>query len=133
MKKDIDFPKVEGVQMAISRQKNEVSGEFEFYVYLINENAFTLENVLINSSGYSKKKEQKTSVLRHYLENVAPNSVAKIELINPELFALVNQFWVSYYRGKKVYDKKFVFMPDSVTDENFRYIDLLNMEGVLHA
>ncbi|MGB3585514.1 MAG: hypothetical protein WBA23_03185, partial [Tunicatimonas sp.] len=100
MKKDIDFPKVEGVQMAISRQKNEVSGEFEFYVYLINENAFTLENVLINSSGYSKKKEQKTSVLRHYLENVAPNSVAKIELINPELFALVNQFWVSYYRGK---------------------------------
>ncbi len=133
MKKDIDFPKVEGVQMAISRQKNEVSNEYEFHVYLINENDFTLENVLVNSSGYSKKKEQKTSVLRHYLDSVAPNSVAKIELINPELFALVNQFWVSYYRGREVYDKKFVFVPDSITDENFRYIDLLNMEGVLHA
>ncbi|WKN45564.1 hypothetical protein [Tunicatimonas pelagia] len=133
MKKDIDFPKVEGVRMAISRQKNEVSGEYEFHVYLINENDFTLENVLINSSGYSKKKEQKTSVLRHYLDSVAPNSVAKVELINPELFAFVNQFWVSYYIEKKVYDKKFIFMPESVTDENFQYIASLEMEGVLHA
>lgn len=133
MKKDIDFPIVEGVRMAISRQKNEVSGEYEFAVYLINENDFTLENILVNSSGYSKKKEQKTSVLRHYLNNLSPNSVAKIESINPELFALTNQFWVSYYVDKKVYDKKFIFVPDSITEENFKHIDRLEMEGVLHA
>ncbi len=133
MKKDIDFPKVEGVRVAISRQKNEVSSEYEFYVYLINENDFTLENVLVNSSGYSKKKEQKTSVLRHFIESIASKSVAKVEAIQPDLFALVNQFWVSYYRGKEVYDKKFVFMPDSVTEENFQYINVLEMEGILHA
>lgn len=133
MKKDIDFPKVEGVRMAISRQKNELSGEYDFHVYLINENDFKLENVLVNSSGYSKKKDRKTSVLRHFMENVAPHSAAKIEAIQPNLFALVNQFWVSYYRDKEVYDKKFVFMPDSITEANFQYIDALEMEGVLHA
>jgi len=133
MKKDIDFPKVEGVQMAIGRRRNEVSGDYEFHVYLINDNDFSLENVLINSSGYSEKKEQKTSVLRHYLETMEPKSTAKIELINPDLFSLVNQFWVSYYRDKKVFDKKFVFMPESVTEENFQYIDSLDTEGVLHA
>jgi hypothetical protein len=133
MKKDIDFPKVEGVWMAIGRRKNEASGDYEFHVYLINDNDFSLENVLVNSSGYSKKKEQKTSVLRHYLETMQPKSAAKIELINPDLFSLVNQFWVSYYRGKEVYDKKFVFMPESITEENFQYINSLEMEGVLHA
>ena len=133
MKKDIEFPKVEGVRMAIGRHKNEVTNDHEFHVYLINENDFALENVLINSSGYSKKKEKKTSVLRHYIETVEPNSSAKVELIQPDLFALVNQFWVSYYRNKEVYDKKFVFMPDSVTEENFQYIELIDMEGILHA
>ncbi|MEQ9442425.1 MAG: hypothetical protein RIG62_25530 [Cyclobacteriaceae bacterium] len=133
MKKDISFPKVEGVRMAIGRQKNTVSDDYEFHVYLINENDFSLENVLVNSSGYSKKKTKKTSVLRHYLETLAPQSATKVELINPDLFALVNQFWVSYYRDKEVYDKKFVFMPDSVTEDNFQYIESLNMEGVLHA
>ena len=133
MKKDIDFPKVEGVRMAIGRHRNEATNDYEFHVYIINENAFTLENVLINSSGYHKKKGQKTSVLRHYIEKVAPLSSAKVELINPDLFALVNQFWVSYYRDKEVYDKKFVFVPDSITEENFQYIELIDMEGVLHA
>lgn len=133
MKKDINFPKVEGVRMAIGRKKNNVSDDYEFHVYLINENDFSLENVLVNSSGYSKKKTKKTSVLRHYLHTLAPQSVAKVELINPDLFALVNQFWVSYYRDQEVYDKKFVFMPDSVTEENFQYIESLDMEGVLHA
>lgn len=133
MKKDIHFPKVEGVRMAIGRQKNSESYEYDFHVYLINENSFSLENVLINSSGYSKKKAKKTSTLRHYLENLAPQSAARIELINPDLFSLVNQFWVSYYCNREMYDKKFVFMPESVTEENFQYIASLNMEGVLHA
>ena len=131
MKKDISFPKVEGVSMAIGRQRNEARNDYEYHVYLINENDYTLTNVIVNSSGYNETK--KTSTLRHYLEELAPNSTAKIELINSDLFALVNQFWVSYYRGKKVYDKKFLFVPESITDENFQYIDALDQEGVLHA
>ena len=131
MKKDITFPKVEGVLMAIARQQNEATDTYEYHVYIINENDFAITNVIVNSSGYNDT--QKTSTLRHYIEVLEPHNVARVELINTDLFALVNQFWVSYYRGKKVYDKKFLFMPESITEENFQYIKALDKEGVLHA
>ena len=131
MKEDIKFPKVEGVSVAIARSMNAEAQAYEYYVHLINENDFKLENVIISSSGYSDA--QKTSVLRHYLGTVKPRSTAQVEAIDPALFALVNQFWLSYYRGKKVYDKKFLFMPDSITEENFQHVEMLDQEAVLHA
>lgn len=131
MRKDIKFPKVEGVSMAIGRQRNEAANDYEYHVYIINENDFAINNVIVNSSGYNET--QKTSTLRHYIEVLKAHDAAKVELINTDLFALVNQFWVSYYREKKVYDKKFLFMPESITEENFRYIEAIDKEGVLHA
>ena len=131
MKKDITFPKVEGVLMAIARQRNEAADLFEYHVYIINENDFAITNIIVNSSGYNDT--QKTSTLRHFIEILEPHHAAQVELINDDLFALVNQFWVSYYRDKKVYDKKFVFLPESVTEENFQYIKALGKKGVLHA
>ena len=131
MRKDIKFPKVEGVSLAIARQRNEAANAYEYHVYIINENDFAINNVIVNSSGYNDT--QKTSTLRHYLEVLEPHAVAKVELINTDLFALVNQFWVSYYREKKVYDKKFLFMPESITEENFQYVEALDKEAVLHA
>ena len=130
MRKDINFPKVEGGSMAIARQRNEAA-DYEYHVYIINDNDFAINNVIVNSSGYNDT--QKTSTLRHYLEVLAAHDVAKVELINTDLFALVNQFWVSYYRGRKVYDKKFLFMPESITEENFQYVKALDKEAVLHA
>ena len=131
MRKDITFPKVEGVSMAITRQRNEEADVYEYHVYIINENDYAINNVIVNSSGYNDT--QKTSTLRHYLEVLGPHDTARVELINADLFALVNQFWVSYYRDEKVYDKKFLFMPESITDENFRYVEAIDKEAVLHA
>ena len=131
MKKDIKFPKVEGVSMAIGREYHDEAGAYEYRVYLINENDYAITNVIVNSSGYNDTK--KTSTLRHFLEELQPNSTAKIELIDSDLFVLVNQFWVSYYWDGKVYDKKFIFLPESITEDNFQHIEVLNLEGVLHA
>ena len=131
MRKDIKFPKVEGVSMAIARQRNEAADLYEYHVYIINENDFAIKNIIVNSSGYNDT--QKTSTLRHFIEVLEPHKAAQVELINTDLFALVNQFWVSYYREEKVYDKKFVFMPESVTEDNFQYIKMIDKEGVLHA
>jgi len=133
MKKDIDFPKVQGVSMAITRQRNQENGEYEYYVYLINDKSVALENVLINSYGYSKNQETKTSTLRHFIERIESMTSFKVEPIMPELFKLVNQYWVSYYVDEQVFDKKFIFMPDSVTDKNFSFIEAVQMEGILHA
>lgn len=131
MKKDIHFPKVEGVSIAIGRQRNDVADGYEYTVFLINQNDFPIENILVNSSGYSDDK--KTSTLRQFIRELAGKSSVKVETIHAELFDLVNQFWVSYYVGVKLYDKKFLFLPESITEENFAYIEAIKQEGVLHA
>ena len=50
MRKDIHTPKVEGVAMAVVREKDE-EGEDAWYVYLINQTDQALTNVLVSSRG----------------------------------------------------------------------------------
>ena len=40
---------------------------------------------------------------------------------------------VSYYVGSKIFDKKFIFLPESIKDENLTYIKELNTKGILHS
>lgn len=134
MKKDIDFGKVEGVYMAIAREESELA-ETIWKVFIINENNFEIDNVIINSKGYGEKDgvKQETSVLRHFVEKLAANSIAQVELIQPDVFHLNNEYWVSYYLNGRILDKKFIFVPDSIIEENITLIPALNLEGVLHG
>ncbi|WP_192822894.1 hypothetical protein [Rufibacter sp. LB8] len=134
MKKDIDFHQVEGVSVAVAHEVNELGGE-EWNVYLINNNNFYLENVLVASKGYGEQdgQEVKTSVLRHMFDQVAPKSALQIEPLDPALFHLTNEFWVSYYIGKNIHDKRFLFVPGSIVEENLIQISILEKKGVLHS
>lgn len=134
MKKDIHIPKVEGVTIAITRELSELNQE-EWKVMLINKNNFELENTLVVSRGYGSKgdEEQKTSILRHFLETVPANGSAQVEIITPEVFHLTNEYWVSYYVGSQAYDKKFIFVAESINENHLLHIKELNMEGVLHS
>lgn len=131
MNKDIDFPEVKGVYMAITCTPAAAGEDAAYHVYILNENKHPIYNVLVNSTGYSD--DQRTSTLRHYVEQLKPGESFKLEAINPELFSLVNQFWVSYYIDQKIYDKKFIFLPGSIVEENFSFIEKLDKQGVLHT
>ncbi len=133
MKKDIDFPKVEGVYVAVVREMNELN-QHEWRVYLINNNDFMLNNILVTSKGYGKKdgEKQKTSIIRQHFDLVEANSYAVIEPIDPSVFHLFNEYWVSYYVDRKVFDKKFIFVPDTITEDNLVYIPQIEKEGILH-
>jgi len=74
----------------------------------------------------------KTSVLRHVFEQVPAKSAVKVEPIDPAIFHITNEYWVSYYVGEKIFDKKFVFVPESIIAENLVDIALLNAKGILH-
>ena len=119
--------------MAIMRQRNQESQEYDYFVYLINDKNVVLENVLVNSYGYSKNQETKTSTLRHFVGTVEPLTSVRVEAIMPDLFKLVNRYWVSYYVDEQIFDKKFVFVPESITDSNFSFVESVQMEGVMHA
>ena len=134
MKEHLNFKAVEGVQVAITKKINEQNVE-EWYVYILNNNTFPIENVIVATKGYGTidGEERKTSVLRHMIEVVGPESSALIEPIQPELFQLSNEFWVIYYIGRQIYDKKFVFVAGSISEDNLIDIPFLEIKGVLHS
>lgn len=106
------MPKVTGVKLCIGKSTNEL-GESEWHVYLINKNLIELTNVMIVSKGYEStdKDARKTSTLRHMIEQVDGQTVAKVESISPEVFSFYNEFWISYYIVNEVFDKKFIIEP----------------------
>lgn len=139
MKQDISFDPVEGVSVAIIPADDAAltpEGQPIWQAYLLNHNDFPLQNVIVNANGYGQQingEVVRTSTLRYLFEEVPPRTAVPVESIDPALFHLNNQYWVSYYRGPQVFDKKFIFVPDSIVPDNFTHITLLNRVGVLHS
>ena len=133
MKKDIDFSPVTGVKLAIA--KEEKAGQTEWSVYIINLNLIELNTVIITSKGYGLMNGEKrqTSTLRHMIQELGSESIAKVEPIDPSVFSLTNEFWVSYYILDQIFDKKFIFTPGSFDPVNLRIIPELGLEGILHS
>ena len=102
-------------------------------VYLLNLKSDPLETVLVSSKGSGEKdgEQVKTSILRHSLGDVPAHSYAAIELIDEQVFGLTNEYWLSYYIKGTIYDKKFIFVPESIVDTNLIRIPLLNKPGVM--
>lgn len=132
MKKDLPENIVEDIAVAVVLM-GETPEVKTWTVYLINLKKEAIRNVLITSKGYGEKdgKQVKTSLLRHSMGDLAAQSYAGIEAIDPAVFGLTNEYWLSYYIGKTIYDKKFLFLPESIVDANLIKIPLLNKPGIM--
>lgn len=131
MKKDIELKKVEDIAMAVVPE--EVDGEKEWFVYFLNLKAEPVVNVLIRSRGYGEIEEQRreTSTLRHLIERVEARSYAKVEIIKQDVFTFTNEYWVSFSHDSYLYDKKFIFVPESISPNLFTEVPLLETRGVM--
>jgi len=129
VRKDIPDLPVENVYAAVVKEDE------DWRVYLLNRSDQKLETILVTSKGYGTKKgeKQKTSVLRHAIPRLDPKEYALVEPITPEVFHLYNEYWVSFYIGHHIYDKKYIFVPDSIVSGNLSYIPELGAQGVLHT
>jgi len=132
MKSDIERPQVENVGVAIVKERNELQ-EWVYGAYLFNLRDEPIENVLVTSKGYGHVAgvKKSTSVLRHFLDTVSPLDVKRIEPVMPDVFELTNEYWVSFYLGKTILDKKFIFVKGSINDNNMIDLPFLNARGVL--
>lgn len=132
MKKDLPVNIVEDISIAVVLE-NETPEVKSWTVYLINEKDVQLDNVFITSKGYGIKdgKEVQTTTLRHFIGDVASASAVKVEAIDTQVFGLTNEYWLSYYIDGTIYDKKYIFLPESIVDDNISKIPLLNKPGVL--
>jgi hypothetical protein len=134
MKEELLGPKVENVGVAVIQSINE-ENEKEYTVYLISLRDDIMEGIIVASTGYGENtttgEKVKTSTLRHGIEVLLPNEIAKIEPIMPEVFGLSNEYWVSFWVEEVLYDKRFVFPAESLIEENFKYLDAFKRKGVL--
>ncbi|MES3017954.1 MAG: hypothetical protein V4721_09255 [Bacteroidota bacterium] len=132
MKKDLPENIVENVSIAVVMESASPESK-DWNVYLINLKDEVIETVLVSSKGYGEKNGEavKTSVLRHSIGDVAPNDYAMIEMIDEQVFGLTNEYWLSYYINGQIFDKKFVFVPESIVESNLIRIPVLNKPGVM--
>ena len=131
MKKDIPFPKVEDIALAVVKEKDDITDVWN--VYLINMKPTDIKGVLVASKGYGEKDGEKikTSTLRHFFDQIPPTSFVKIEQIMDNLLGISNEFWVSFYLGTTIFDKKYVFLAESIQEANLTNVPILNKQGVI--
>lgn len=134
MREELQGPKVENVGVAVVQQTNELNEKL-YTVYLINLRDEIIDEILITSRGYgvniSSGEKIETSTLRHKIDLMMPNEAKKIEPIMEDVFGLANEYWVSFWSHDKMYDKKFIFLPESITENNMKTIPVLGDKGVM--
>jgi hypothetical protein len=132
MIKDIPQNIVQDIAIAVALEAENIENK-TWYVYLINLKEEAIENVLITSRGYGEKKGEqvKTSTLRHMFPIVKSKEFVLIEPIDEKTFGLNNEYWLSYYIGREIFDKKFIFLPESIVESNFIRLPVINKPGVM--
>jgi hypothetical protein len=132
MKKDIDFLEVVDIGIAIVLE-SESEESRNWKAYLLNFKSETISNILVSTKGYGllNGSEVKTATFRHSLGSLAPQSFTPIEIIDESLFVIHNEFWLSFYIGDRVFDKKITFLPDTISALNLDLIPLIMLPGVI--
>ncbi len=132
MKKDLPENIVENVSIAVVMESASPESK-NWNVYVINLKEEPIETVLVSSKGYGEKNGEavKTSILRHSLGTIKSRHYAMIEMIDEQVFGLTNEYWLSYYIKGQIYDKKFIFVPESIVESNLIRIPILNKPGVM--
>jgi len=132
MKKDIEFLKVKDLAVAIVPENEDP--EFPLYTaYLINRKKTNLQGVFvrIKGSGIIDGEKVETATIRVFFENVAPNTFVKIDDFEAQAASLSNEYWVSFKENNYLFDKKYIFVPESIVESNFTEIPILGKKGVL--
>jgi hypothetical protein len=134
MREELLGPKVENVAVAVVQQMGEDNHPV-YNTYLINLRDDIMEGIIITSNGYGENvatgEKIKTSMLRHCMEILLPNEAARIEPIMEDVFGLTNEYWVSFWVNDTMYDKKFIFLPETIQEKNMKLIPVLGLKGII--
>ena len=129
MKKDIEIPVAKDVHVAMIHEWNKEFLDKDWNAYIINDRTTPIEMTMVVSKGYDK--DRKSSTMRHGIGDMQPKSFRKIEVVQEDVLGLNNEFFVTFYADNKLYEKRFVFEKNTVTENNLVNIQLINKEGIL--
>ena len=133
MRKDITIPEVSGVFMAAVQDWSDDFMQNVWNVYLVNVNDEPLSNIMVVSKAFGTidGEMRKTSMLRHAYMDIASNAAHKVEMIEDSVLALNNEFMVTFFIGKTLYDRKFIFRANLLKPDNTEEVPVLNKPGVI--
>lgn len=129
MRKDIEIPKAKNVHIVAVKEWDKDFTAQQWNVYLLNDRADEIAMVLVLSRG--KSEDKKTSTLRHGLGNMQPKTAAKVEFIPTEVLGFTNEYLVTFFAENKLFERKFIFKPNSISEENIAELPVLEIEGIL--
>ncbi len=129
MRKDIEIPKAEYMHIvAVKEWDKDFTGQ-QWNIYLVNNREDEINTVLVLSRG--KSEDKKTSTLRHGLGNIASKTAAKVEFIPTEVLGFTNEYLVTFFAENKLFERKFIFEPSSISEEKVVVLPVLESEGIL--
>jgi len=133
MKKDIVIPTVENVFVAAVQEWSDDFMEKVWYIYLVNDSDFNLDGVMVVSKAFGTidGEMKKTSLLRHAFLEIPAVSVVKVEMLEKSVTTLNNEFMVTFFIGTTLYDKKFIFKANSISEINVEEVPILFVDGVI--
>ena len=129
MRKDIEIPKAQNVYIVALREWDKDFLDQQWNVYLVNGREDVISTVLVMSRG--KSQDRRTSTLRHVLGNIEPKTSAKVEFIASEVLGFTNEYLVTFFAENKLFERKYVFEPNSISEGNLVEIPVLESEGIL--
>jgi hypothetical protein len=127
MRKDIHIPAPKNVFIAIALE-NEI--EHEWKAYILNLNPVVISNVMITSTGLSDNGNH-TSVLRHFIEEIQPNTAIPFEIVTDELLQIDNNFFVTYYIENLIHDFDASFKANAYQLDSLKIIPIIQKRGVI--
>ena len=133
MKKDITIPEVKNVFLAAVHEWSDDFMDKVWNVYLVNDSDFNLDSVMVVSKAFGtiNGEMKKTSLLRHAFIEVPSVAVVKVEMIEESVLELNNEFMVTYFIGSTLYDKKFIFKSNFITESESEEVPILFVDGII--
>jgi hypothetical protein len=133
MKKDITIPEVENVFVTAVQEWSDDFMEKVWYIYLVNDSDFNLDGVMVVSKAFGTidGEMKKTSLLRHAFVEIPAVSVVKVEMLEKSVTTLNNEFMVTFFIGNTLYDRKFIFIANSISEKNVEEVPILFVDGVI--
>ena len=129
MKKDIEIPVAKDVHVAVVHEWNDEFLSKDWNAYLINNRTDAIEMAIVVSKGFDGEK--KTSTMRHGIGALEPRSFKKIELLQEEVLALNNEFFVTFFAENKLFEKRFLFPKHTISENLLTTIPVIDKDGIL--
>ncbi|SDX38063.1 hypothetical protein [Aequorivita viscosa] len=129
MRKDIDIPQVENVHIVAVKEWNEELTDQFWNVYVVNNRKEEISMVLVISRG--SDADRKTSTIRQNLGDIQSQNSVKVEFIANEVLEFTNEYLVTFFAENTLFERKFIFESNSISDEKVVPIPVLANDGIL--